>query len=70
MTMPVGLEMWEVMTISALCSLTVLSVVCVSTTVIAYLATREPRAVAHPTAKPVQTPPAVAPTFTPAPTAG
>lgn len=63
--MPVGLEMWELVTISAMCSLTALSVFSTIAVSIAYLATREPRPAAAPApaANPV-------PTFTPAPVAG
>lgn len=64
MTMPVGLEMWELVAISAMCSVTALSVFSTIAVTIAYFATREP------SAPPVAAPAPVAPNFTPAPVAG
>ncbi|AWM40201.1 hypothetical protein GobsT_13550 [Gemmata obscuriglobus] len=63
--MPVGLEMWELVAISAMCSLTALSVFSTIAVSVAYLATREsePVAAPAPAAKPV-------PTFAPVPVAG
>lgn len=63
--MPVGLEMWELVLISAMCAVTALSVFGTFAVAVAYFATRErapASAPAHATA--------AVPTFSPAPVAG
>lgn len=67
--MPVGLEMYELVLISAMCSLTALSVFSTIAVSVAYLATREPNAAPATAAAPAA-PAAPAPTFHPVPVAG
>lgn len=63
--MPVGLEMYELVLISAICAVTALSVFSTIAVSVAYLATREPSAAPAAAAAPV-----AAPSFHPAPVAG
>ncbi|MDY3559143.1 hypothetical protein R5W23_006346 [Gemmata sp. JC673] len=65
--MPVGLEMWELVAISAMCSLTALSIFGTIAVSVAYFATRESEPAAVPASAPAAKP---VPTFIPAPVAG